>query len=599
MSLDAQKELISQNFEIWTLDSDYSQWFYTYADLNGNGRLEVIAATLQGSGLYTYANYYEVNSTYSGLDKLETSSKEGESWPDIIVDSCDMYTDHENGKIYYIYEDLIRVSMSERHTDKCALCLNEGLVECTLLCSLDELLENDNEVLIYHDANGDIIDETAYNSAADKFFEGLDKSTAKFEWVEMSDSVLKEPYLIFAADLFEGYGFTHMLCSETGVYDFASINSDGITWQVFILDTEFNDAERFIPQAYPVALEGDGSLSIAEGQWIYIYCPCNSWTMTTAPEGCAFSWNINPGKQYNPDDSFSGSSATASSSTIVITKNPSSESLAVGGNTWFIAHAENATLSSWVFTDSSGSVYDINTAMLLNPGLSLEELEGDTLAVSNVPQSFNGWSIQAKFEDATSSVLTSPAYIYVSDFVNAYASVIELYKNAFIANAVNESISELISSASHIGYAFKDLDKNGTPELIIASDSADDYSKNIAYAIYTLSNGTPVKLCQSSARSRYYVLSDLRILHEGSSGAAYSMFELYNVNNDRLTLSEGYATYNNIDEPGQAYYHSTSLGSDGYVDYSNFDSVYTLEEGTAIITALENFEWLPSLTRIA
>ena len=75
MSLDAQKEIISQNFEIWTLDSDYSQWFYTYADLNGNGRLEVIAATLQGSGLYTYANYYEVNSTYSGLDKLETSLK--------------------------------------------------------------------------------------------------------------------------------------------------------------------------------------------------------------------------------------------------------------------------------------------------------------------------------------------------------------------------------------------------------------------------------------------------------------------------------------------------------------------------------------------
>ena len=32
---------------------------------------------------------------------------------------------------------------------------------------------------------------------------------------------------------------------------------------------------------------------------------------------------------------------------IIITKNPTSEALAAGGNTWFVAHAENAQTLTW------------------------------------------------------------------------------------------------------------------------------------------------------------------------------------------------------------------------------------------------------------
>ena len=102
----------------------------------------------------------------------------------------------------------------------------------------------------------------------------------------------REPSLIFARDLFDGYGYVHQQCDVTGEWGFYPISSEGVTWEVYILDKEFDDAERFIPQAYPRALEGSGTLSLEAGQWIYIYCPCNSWTMQEAPEGCAFSWGL-------------------------------------------------------------------------------------------------------------------------------------------------------------------------------------------------------------------------------------------------------------------------------------------------------------------
>lgn len=114
----------------------------------------------------------------------------------------------------------------------------------------------------------------------------------------------------------------------------------------------------------------------------------------------------------------------------VITKNPSSEAIAIGGKTWFIAHAENATSMSWELVDPSGNIHTLSDAMGLNPGLSLEALEGDTLAVSNVPASANGWGVQATFYGPGGAISTSPAYVYVGDFLTAYSSVIEKYRAA-------------------------------------------------------------------------------------------------------------------------------------------------------------------------
>ena len=81
----------------------------------------------------------------------------------------------------------------------------------------------------------------------------------------------------------------------------------------------------------------------------------------------------------------------------VITKNPTSEAIAIGGKTWFIAHADNATSMTWELVDPNGNIYSLSDAMAMHPGLTLEALEGDTIAVSNVPLSVNGWGVQATF----------------------------------------------------------------------------------------------------------------------------------------------------------------------------------------------------------
>ena len=55
--------------------------------------------------------------------------------------------------------------------------------------------------------------------------------------------------------------------------------------------------------------------------------------------------------------------------------------------------------------------------MTANPGLSLEALEDDTIAVNNIPLSFDGWGIQARFDGVGDGnfTVTEPAWITVID----------------------------------------------------------------------------------------------------------------------------------------------------------------------------------------
>lgn len=280
---------------------------------------------------------------------------------------------------------------------------------------------------------------------------------------------------------------------------------------------------------------------------------------------------------------------------IRVTKNPTSESLSVGGQTWFIAHADNATSIDWQFISPDGAVHSVDETASLNPGLSLEVLEGDTLGVSNVPLSFDGWSVQAVFSDGSSSAATSPAPIYVGDFVAAYASVIENYKKAYESgmpsegNALQLGVSEWCAYNSGAGYAFKDLDKDGTPELIVAGTggSPDDM---IVFEIDTLKGGAVAQLCISSARDRYYLRTDNNVLNEGSSGAAYTAYYLLQLGDGSFTPLDELRS--DVDENGQAYWHHTEY----YV--SNDEQKLSDDEGLALAASYKASLFLPPLTAI-
>ena len=500
-----QKQILENNQALWEFSDPYdSPWFYTFTDLDHNGRLEVMAATTQGTGIFTYAHYWEVLPDGSGIRNCyhENIEIEGpDDWPEIILDSIPCFYDRTADRYYYPCEGVTRSGVAYQFYAWYALCLKNGVAEWELLASKEVSYdEQGSEHVSCQDAAGNEISGQDYDSAVERRFAGMEKTERKLNWIQVD-----------------------------------------IPWE--------------------------GSYEEAAAQ--------------------------------------QSSSLFAESPQVVITKNPTSEAIAIGGKTWFIAHADNAVSMNWQLMSPDGTVYSVEDAMAANPGLKLEVLEGDTIAVSQVPLSLNGWGVQAVFDGEGNVAVTEPAYLYVGDFVTAYSSVIGKYKaayesgnNANMEYAWTNGISEMTAYSSGVGYALKDLDKNGIPELIIAGMGTDDFSDKMVYDLYTLVNGTPVNLATAQARDRYYVRTDNTVYSEGSGGAAYTYLTVMRVKGNELEDVE--VVFTNMDGEGTSsasvgyYYqqgHSENLPSEKSVRITEGDFFSRMEQ-------MESTIYVPPLTKI-
>ena len=383
---------------------------------------------------------------------------------------------------------------------------------------------------------------------------------------------VREASTVSADQLYAGYGFCHQHCAESGFYRFAAKNSQGVTWQVFLLDEEFTDAERYIPQAHEKVLEGSGVVHITAGKWIYVYCSCNEWTGARAPEGCAYSWVLDPhataadvtAPAADPAETGAGPASTPAPAptptptptptpapkVLSITKHPTAETVQQGGTCWFVARADNADSITWEFLDATGAVNSIENAKSRNPGLTVDIYDnGETIGLKNIPISMNGWMARAKFEAKTAmtSIFSNPALITVTaitDFKNAYASVFENYL-ALISGGEDkyELWTDLELSGVVLGYFLKDLDGDGTDELVVGRIGGTTGSlwDHVVYSVFTLNNGSPVKVLKSSARDRYYYTGS-GFVHEGSSGADSSIVYLCRYAKGELSVVNGVYT---------------------------------------------------------
>ena len=507
MPVAEQRRILEENRELWAFPEGewyYDPWFYTFTDLDRNGRIEVLAASTQGSGIFTYANFYEVNEDFGGVTNLCPDDEETdglEDWPEIILDTLPCYYDSAADTYYYACEGVLRDGAAHQNSSWAVLSLKNGAAGWEYLGWRDTQWTDamtQEPTVSCTDAAGNPISEEEYASLVERRCAGMTRTELKLNWNEVR-----------------------------------------------------------LPEPTP--------------EPAYEPAPAPAPVPTPAPA------SVGP--------------------QVVITKNPSSEALAVGGKTWFIAHASNALSLTWEMISPEGQVYSLSDAMSLHPGLSLQPLEQDTIAVGNVPLSVNGWGVRARFDGQGSAAYTAPAYLYVGDYVNSYSSVIQAYKTAWDTgnnrNAEylwNNGLSEIASYAAGVGYALKDIDKDGTPELLIAGMGTDDFSEGMLFDLYTLVNGVPVQLSFSHARDRWYLLSNNALYNEASGGAAYSYASVFRKSGAELVGVEGVMVY------GDACYYQQGRAT---FEPQQGDQVISLDEFSSRRDAYKANVFLPPLTKIA
>ena len=143
-----------------------------------------------------------------------------------------------------------------------------------------------------------------------------------------------------------------------------------------------------------------------------------------------------------------------------------------------------------------------------------------------------------------------------------YDEVIELYARAIKEHWDGEKIAELgfeptcfVDSLENDGYMLKDLNQDGNDELIILAKGSLTASRfenfeDMVYAVYTLQNNKPVRALESWTRSRNYLCADGGIYNEGSDGALYSTWCIYDIRDGKTVIREGVQTTDKALENG-------------------------------------------------
>ena len=194
LTAEEQRRILEDNRSLWTFDQeDYSpDWYYAFTDLDHNGLLEVLAASTQGSGMFTYAHFYEVLPDGSGIKNLYHADEEVEvpdDWPEVVMESIPCYYDSSSDCYYYVCTNTTRDGAAHSISQTAALSLKDGVAEWEYLACMDiRMTDSGEEKTSYEDAEGNSITEEDYNSVVEKRFAGMEQSEFKPEWTAVTHS---------------------------------------------------------------------------------------------------------------------------------------------------------------------------------------------------------------------------------------------------------------------------------------------------------------------------------------------------------------------------------------------------------------------------
>ena len=199
----AQLQLIVSQIERMRQDPGARTWYYCVTDLDHDGCLEFLAASLHPTDHSTNLKVWIVTPDGTALNECRLVKANGDdSFPDIMADTVDTYHVKETDTWYYMVNDNMVISDSEVYTVKTAVNLKDGVLAYDTYATEHTVVDGSgNRNVTCTDNNGVSISADQYNAAGVNNFIGAARSNTAFEWL-VADEItnldrLTESYEVF------------------------------------------------------------------------------------------------------------------------------------------------------------------------------------------------------------------------------------------------------------------------------------------------------------------------------------------------------------------------------------------------------------------
>lgn len=98
------------NRGVWMQDDEYEKYSYALHDLDRDGKLELIATTCQGTGLFSDSDFYRLK---DGMDGVAEIPQEERLELDIGMGQPDIYRDYGSGEAYFYGTDSVKFGAAQ------------------------------------------------------------------------------------------------------------------------------------------------------------------------------------------------------------------------------------------------------------------------------------------------------------------------------------------------------------------------------------------------------------------------------------------------------------------------------------------------------
>ena len=217
---DDQVKLIAASRDLWLITdaANADAALYAVTDMDENGRLELIATVIEGTGQFSATRYYEVSEDFTELKALAYDPGETASEPDIGWNSSFRCYKGEYGNFIVVMDEM-RNGAAENYYYQDFLVLKDGAVNGGTLSYCMVLAEDSNgdgepELHAYYYApNGDEEEELTsegFAQSADDFFGyAYDRYVMDVFWKQFDEAARKSDVDIPAAlaDSWKAFGF--------------------------------------------------------------------------------------------------------------------------------------------------------------------------------------------------------------------------------------------------------------------------------------------------------------------------------------------------------------------------------------------------------
>ena len=172
---------------------------YAITDLDWNGRLEILAMSTRGTGVFTYGSIFEVNVDGTSLLECGLPFGDGEL-PEMICDFVPSAFDSADSTYYYLFRDDIKNGYAEYYQSIQAVHLENGVISSNTLGRMS-LVATDGvpHEEYYKDDQPITLEE--YEAIIPAFQAELEGFTANLKWFTLENSIdeatLAESWEIF------------------------------------------------------------------------------------------------------------------------------------------------------------------------------------------------------------------------------------------------------------------------------------------------------------------------------------------------------------------------------------------------------------------